>query len=58
MGIGSRIVAERFRNPCHTHPIKTSIIAGLGNIEAAYSLVWIAIQKKNPWPTAPIGKGD
>jgi hypothetical protein len=34
-----RIVAERFRNPRHTHPTKTSIIAGLVNIEAGFSLV-------------------
>lgn len=32
-----RIVAERFRNPRHTHPTKTSIIAGLVNIEAGFS---------------------
>jgi len=34
-----RIVAERFRNPRHTHPTKTSIIAGLVNIEAGFSLI-------------------
>lgn len=34
-----RIVAERFRNPRHTHPTKTSIIAGLVNIEARFGLV-------------------
>jgi len=33
-----RIVAERFRNPRHTHHTKTSIIAGLVNIEAEFSL--------------------
>lgn len=33
-----RIVAERFRDPCHTHPTKTSIIAGLENIEAGFDL--------------------
>ena len=33
-----RIVAERFRNPRHTHHTKTSIIAGLVNIEAGFSL--------------------
>jgi hypothetical protein len=33
-----RIVAERFRNPRHTHPTKTSIIAGLVNIEAGFGL--------------------
>lgn len=34
-----RIVAERFRNPRHTHHTKTSIIAGLVNIEAGFSLI-------------------
>lgn len=33
-----RLVAERLRNPRHTHPTKTSIIAGLVNIEAGFSL--------------------
>ena len=33
-----RIVAERFRNPRHTHHTKTSIIAGLVNIDAGFSL--------------------
>ncbi len=33
-----RIVAERFRNPRHTHHTKTSIIAGLVNIEAGFGL--------------------
>lgn len=33
-----RIVAERFRNPRQTHHTKTSIIAGLVNIEAGFSL--------------------
>ncbi len=31
-----RIVAERFRNPRDTHHTKTSIIAGLVNIEAGF----------------------
>lgn len=34
-----RIVAERYRNPRHTHPTKTSIIAGLVNIEAGFGIV-------------------
>jgi hypothetical protein len=29
-------VAKRFRNPCDTHHIKTSIIAGLMNIEEGF----------------------
>ena len=33
-----RIAAERFRNPRHTHNTKTSIIAGLVNIEAGFGL--------------------
>jgi hypothetical protein len=32
-----RIVAERFRNPRNTHDTKTSIIAGLVNIEAGFT---------------------
>ena len=31
-----RIVAERFRNPRDTHHTKTSIIAGLVNIDAGF----------------------
>ncbi|MCC6717398.1 MAG: transposase [Acetobacteraceae bacterium] len=34
-----RIVAERYRNPRHTHSTKTSIIAGLVNIEAGFGTV-------------------
>jgi hypothetical protein len=34
-----RIVAERLRNPRHTHHTKTSIIAGLVNIEAGFCLI-------------------
>lgn len=34
-----RIVAERFRNPRHTHYTKTSIIAGLVNIEAGFGVI-------------------
>lgn len=34
-----RIVAERFRNPRHTHHTKTSIIAGLVNLEAGFGLI-------------------
>ena len=34
-----RIVAERYRNPRHTHPTKTSTIAGLVNIEAGFGIV-------------------
>jgi hypothetical protein len=33
-----RILGERFRNPRHTHHTKTSIIAGLVNIEAGFGL--------------------
>lgn len=33
-----RIVAERFRNPRRTHHTKTTIIAGLVNLEAGFSL--------------------
>jgi hypothetical protein len=32
-------VAERFRNPRHTHYTKTSIIAGLVNIEAGFGVI-------------------
>ncbi len=31
-----RIVSEKYRNPCRTHHTKTSIIAGLVNIEAEF----------------------
>ena len=34
-----RIVAECYRNPRHTHPTKTSIIAALVNIEAGFRLI-------------------
>ena len=31
-----RIVSDRFRNPLRTHHTKTSIVAGLVNIEAGF----------------------